>query len=268
MKAYPPLPLSARRDFAFLVPDPEGAPNASGRRFHAAVDWFSPAGTKVYAPHGGTVIESRDTGDISGQVFGGTVKVQDPEGVVWVFRHVVPTVRLGAKVDAGDPIAVVSQWLDWPGGTHAHHEIWKTAAGGYRVENMLNPADVDYTAAGFDTERPAFYFEERPYDEGGLGPKVVGNAEGYASAVKAKAARLRILRALPGKAIQIILADDGRRYLLAYAPGTYGRRFRFGPFPTDAKREQSRSNFEHSAGRRMRPYIGRSRSLYPWPKEG
>ena len=44
----------------------------------------------------------------TGQVFGGTVKIEEPNGRVWVFRHVVPKVRVGDAVVRGEPVATVT----------------------------------------------------------------------------------------------------------------------------------------------------------------
>jgi peptidoglycan hydrolase-like protein with peptidoglycan-binding domain len=122
----------------FLVPDAEGAPSSRGGRFHAAKDWFAPGGTRVRSPIAGKVVEVRPSTGNSGQVFGGTVKVQGKNGRVWVFRHVDPSnVFVGKRVNAGDPIARVTNWADGP--DHTHVEVWKTLSGGYRLENMLDP---------------------------------------------------------------------------------------------------------------------------------
>lgn len=268
MRAFAPLPLDARRDFAFLVPDPEGMPNTDGRRYHGAVDWFSPAGTPVYAPHAGRVVEASQrreadgAPDISGQVFGGTVKVQDPEGIVWVFRHINPLVTVGQHVDEGDPIAKVSQWLDWPGGTHAHHEVWKTLAGGYAIPNAIDPKTIDYEARALDQ---SYYFEELPYDQGGNGPKLLGQAAGYADEKTARKMLAAVKKA--GHIASLVLADDGRRYILGWKPGTYGKRFRFGPWADAENADALSRDYRTSTGRQVRRFNGRRRSLYPWPKE-
>lgn len=134
-----PTPLTGRSEF--MVADPEGAPSRKGGRYHAGKDWFAPAGSPVVAPINGRVIEVKQSRGNSGQVFGGTVKVQSPTGRVYVFRHVNPVgVRVGARVRQGDPIAVVTDWTD--GSPHSHVEVWKTRGGGYRLENMLDPAVV------------------------------------------------------------------------------------------------------------------------------
>lgn len=122
----------------FNVPDAEGAPSSRGGRFHAGKDWFGPGGSLVRSPIEGRIVEVTPSRGNSGQVFGGTVKVQGEDGKVWVFRHVNPgNVRVGERVDAGDPIARITTWRDGP--SHAHIELWKTLSGGYRFENMIDP---------------------------------------------------------------------------------------------------------------------------------
>jgi cell wall-associated NlpC family hydrolase/murein DD-endopeptidase MepM/ murein hydrolase activator NlpD len=121
----------------FDVADAEGAPGPEGN-LHAGYDLFAKAGAPVRSPIEGTVVEVKASRGNTGQVFGGTVKVQGADGRVWVFRHVDPKgVVEGAKVTAGQEIASVT---DWAGGAHhAHIELWKTFEGGYNVSNMDDP---------------------------------------------------------------------------------------------------------------------------------
>lgn len=129
-------PLTASSEFR--SPDAEGAPSSNGGRYHAAKDWFAPAGTPVRSPVDGKIVEVRASSGNSGQVFGGTVKVQGRDGRVWVFRHVDPAnVRVGQQVNAGTRIAKVTNWTD--GSDHTHVELWRTLSGGYRFENMIDP---------------------------------------------------------------------------------------------------------------------------------
>ena len=127
----------------FRVLDFEGAPSIDGRRYHAAKDWFAFASSIVRAPVTGILVEVKLDPGRAGQIFGGTIKVQsDLDRRVWVFRHVEPLTALeqGERVAARQPIAVVARWGD--GSPHAHVELWSTLAGGYRVENMLDPLPV------------------------------------------------------------------------------------------------------------------------------
>jgi len=125
----------------FSISDPEGAPDSHGHRFHAGKDWFAPAGAAVRAPWAGRVVEVRASRGNSGQVFGGTVKIQAPNGRVFVARHVDPRgVEVGASVRPGQVVAGVTSWRD--GSPHAHIEVWKTLAGGYRLDNMIDPVSL------------------------------------------------------------------------------------------------------------------------------
>jgi murein DD-endopeptidase MepM/ murein hydrolase activator NlpD len=136
-------PLSTRLTSGseFASPDAEGAPSARGGRYHAAKDWFAPARSAVRSPWAGRVVEVRASRGNSGQVFGGTVKIQRADGVVFVARHVDPRrVRVGQRIGRGQVVAGVSPWTG--GSPHAHIEVWRTLGGGYRFENMIDPATV------------------------------------------------------------------------------------------------------------------------------
>jgi murein DD-endopeptidase MepM/ murein hydrolase activator NlpD len=139
-----PVPSSSFRN-----PDgPEGVDGPGGQNFHGAVDWFADAGTPVRAPADGEVIEVKPSPGNSGQVFGGTVKVQLASGAVFVARHVDPAVTVGQRVKAGDPVAAVAAWTGGP--PHGHIEIWKSAAGGYNIANMVDPAEFFTGAVNAD----------------------------------------------------------------------------------------------------------------------
>ncbi len=143
MKAYPILTTPRGRS-AFRYPDPEGAPDRDGRRYHAALDWFAPGGAPARSAVDGTVVEAHPSRGETGQVFGGTVKVRRAGGPeVVVVRHVDPGVRVGASVKAGQVVAHVTDWADGP--DHAHIEIWRTLAGGYYVPNMIDPGTITWT---------------------------------------------------------------------------------------------------------------------------
>jgi murein DD-endopeptidase MepM/ murein hydrolase activator NlpD len=136
-------PLSTRLSSGseFASPDAEGAPSARGGRYHAAKDWFAPARSAVRSPWAGRVVEVKASRGNSGQVFGGTVKIQRADGVVFVARHVDPRrVRVGQRIGRGQVVAGVSPWTG--GSPHAHIEVWRTLGGGYRFENMIDPATV------------------------------------------------------------------------------------------------------------------------------
>ncbi len=132
-----PLPPPVPRLSEFLIADPEGAPDNAGRKFHAGLDWFAPTGTVVRAPVAGKIIEAKPSRGTTGQIFGGTAKIEARDRKVWIFRHVVPNVKVGDSVSAGQPVASVSRWDSGP--EHAHIEIRKTNEGGHHIPNMLDP---------------------------------------------------------------------------------------------------------------------------------
>lgn len=132
-----PLPPPVPRFSEFAFVEPEGAPDKNGVRHHAGLDWFAPASTVIRAPVAGRIIEANPATDTSGQVFGGTAKIEAGDRKVWIFRHVVPSVRVGERIKGGQPVATVSKADSVP--THAHIEIRRTNEGGHRFENMLDP---------------------------------------------------------------------------------------------------------------------------------
>lgn len=136
-----PLPTKMGTNSEFATVDPEGAPDRAGVRHHAGKDWFAPGGTDVVAPTRGTIVEVKLSKGSTGQIFGGVVKLQQDNGYVWVFRHVDPASPLteGSHVDEGRIIASVTTWGTNPSSSHAHIEIWRTLAGGYNYENMIDP---------------------------------------------------------------------------------------------------------------------------------
>jgi murein DD-endopeptidase MepM/ murein hydrolase activator NlpD len=124
---------------AYWYVDPEGAPSPSGARFHAALDWFAAGDTAVRSPVRGEVVEIRPSRGNTGQVFGGVVKVREPQGRVFVMRHVDPLngLRVGDKVLPGGQVAWVTNWRDGP--DHVHLEIWRVLSRGYWQPNMIDP---------------------------------------------------------------------------------------------------------------------------------
>jgi murein DD-endopeptidase MepM/ murein hydrolase activator NlpD len=132
-----PLPPPVPRFSEFEFEEPQGAPDDDGVTHHAGLDWFAPAGTVVRAPVAGRIIEARPSVGTTGQVFGGTAKIEARDRKVWIFRHVVPSVAVGDRVAAGQAVAAVSRWDDGP--EHAHIEIRITNEGGHDFENMLDP---------------------------------------------------------------------------------------------------------------------------------
>ena len=133
----------ARVVSAFKVRDAEGAPSNDGHRYHAAVDYFAPTGTVIRSPVNGKVVQIQPSRGNSGQVYGGVVKIRaNVSRHVYVFRHVlaVKSLEEGQMVSTFTRIAKIAYWRDGP--EHAHIEVWKTLEGGYRFENMIDPAEI------------------------------------------------------------------------------------------------------------------------------
>lgn len=274
---FPPLPVrddwapsylkgrpgAANRDFAFRLADPEGCyPRPPG--FHGAVDWFAPPGEAIRAPWSGTVTRAIANPDSSGAVFGGICEITEDTGLVWVMRHVQPRVQLGASVAAGDVVAEIARWDG--GAEHLHLECWRSKAGGYAIANMVDPQDFAWdesVAKREDRPRPAFFMEEMPHTAGGRGPAVVASFADAGRAEK-QAAALR----KQGTPASTLRGEDGLVYVLTWAEGAHGERFRWGPWASDDDRDRVRRQREEVQGRTMRPFRGRGASLYPWPKEG
>ena len=96
----------------FTVRDAEGAPGPGGS-YHAAYDFFTEENAPIRAPFAGTIVEVRASRGTSGQIFGGTVKIQSADGRVWVFRHVTPgSVSVGQQVKA-----IIYSVFGWEDGT-------------------------------------------------------------------------------------------------------------------------------------------------------
>jgi hypothetical protein len=203
------------------------------------------------------------TTDASGPVFGGIVEVTEATGLVWVMRHVQPVAPLGVQVTAGEVVARVARWDD--GGEHLHLEVWRSKGGGYNIGNMIDPQSIEWDAKAAVVVQPPpparFYFEERP-SPAGSGPVVHGGTNAERAEVLAK----RMRRS--GKLVSTLAAENGLVYVLEWAEGTYGDRFRWGPWQTDADRDTVQTQREMVQSRGMRPFAGRDASLYPWPKEG
>lgn len=252
------------RDFAFNLVDAQGAPGEDGRRYHAGVDWFAPGGTKVVSPTRGHIVDVVPSRGNRGQVYGGVVRVEAEDGITVVFRHVEPLVRVGQTVQPGEAIAKVTLWADAPGTSHAHIEIWRSYAGGYRYENMIDPLSVTWAEARDPVLRTKYAFEELPHTQGGRAPAIVGQKKGYAQ----KLVALAVLASnkLIGRKVSLLRGEDDRYYVLWWLPGTHGQKFRFGPWDSKAARDRVMSKRQENTGRGMRPYEGRN-SLIPYPKE-
>ena len=156
--AYPPLPTAkvsygkpGYTDWAYTLADAEGMwPRPPGR--HGAVDWFAAGGTPVKAARAGTVVEVVASRGNTGQVFGGVHKIEEPDGTVWVYRHIDPHLGMGAQVAAGQTIGVVTDWRGGP--SHLHLEVWRSLGGGYNFANAIDPRSYTYTLVYRGEEEP------------------------------------------------------------------------------------------------------------------
>lgn len=254
-----PKYLAARgdgnRDYAYSYQDAQGAPDASGRRYHSAVDWFGPADELVCAPLTGRVFDARRSSDRRGPVYGGVLGIERPDGVCVVMRHVNPSCVVGAEVLEGAPCAVVSPWDD--GGPHAHVEIWRSRSGGYRHDNMVDPRAVEWAVGEPEGPPPAvFFFEELPHDQGGTGPVVVWHGRGSTKAAVA-------LHRARGRICSTIRDAAGIGYVLWWREGTYPDLPIFGPWADAGARTSVAHARQANTGRTMRPFRTRAASLYP-----
>ena len=203
--AYPPLPTAnvtygkpGYQDFAFNLSDAQGMyPRPPGR--HGAVDWFAAGGTPVKAARAGKVVEVVPSRGNTGQVFGGTVKIEEDEGTVWVYRHVDPYVVLGQPVDVGKTIAVVTGWRSGP--SHLHLEVWRTLSGGYNFANAIDPKGYTYTLV--------YQGEGKPEPPGGNTLRLVVNGRLWAGWDEAGGALQWIARHGLEKSAKAALAWQG-----------------------------------------------------------
>jgi murein DD-endopeptidase MepM/ murein hydrolase activator NlpD len=241
------------RDFAFRFRDAEGVRSRDGNRYHGGVDWFAPGGTPIWAPGPGKVVRADRSSDHDGQVFGGVLVIQQDDGICWTMRHVDPRAGLGARVAQGEVVASVTVWND--GTDHLHLEIWRTLAGGYVLENMIDPLSVEWGPA----EALLYYFEEMPHLNGGRGPVVVWHGRSAGGAARAE----RTNRDM-GRTVTTVKDQEGVMHVLWWADAPGGL-FRFGGWAEAATRDLKRRARESSTGRRMRAFRGRTTSLYPWP---
>jgi murein DD-endopeptidase MepM/ murein hydrolase activator NlpD len=248
-------------DFAFAFRDAQGMPGGpGGARVHGGIDMFADGGDPVAAPVTGRIVRSEGGGGVVGQVFGGVVAVEAPEGHAVLMRHVNPTVPLGAAVNAGETIATVTPWQSgWP---HAHVEVYRFWPAGYDFRNTIDPrAGVEWVSAAEAAPEPIpdYFFEELPHTEGGLGPAIVWHGRGSTAAAAA-------FHKLRYRTVSTVRDADGVGYVLWWLPGTYpGGLPIFGPWLEDGAREAKATARERNTGRTMRRFRGRIRSLYPIP---
>jgi len=111
----------------FKVDIENGPKNHGGRALgnwqsDNAWDIFAPANTVVNSYTKGTVIKVRDTGKNSGKIFGTQVSIKGEDGYPDIFYTHLKEVKLnpGDKVNLGDYIGVVSEWIGHDNMTHVH----------------------------------------------------------------------------------------------------------------------------------------------------
>jgi N-acetylmuramoyl-L-alanine amidase len=116
-----------------------------------------------------------------------------------------------------------------------------------------------------DKPRPKYYFEELPHTKGGMGPQIVGQMIGYKSKDIMEVQLEGIVSANPTLPLSTMHATDGRYYILSWAPGAWGKQYRFGPWAEKDARDIKQKAREVNTKREMRAFNSRGRSLYPYP---
>lgn len=87
---------------------------------HPYIDITAPAGSVVKATLGGTVIFSGWSEEA-----GNTIQIQHESDIVSIYKHNEKLLKkVGEKVTAGAPIALVGNTGDISTGTHLHFELW------------------------------------------------------------------------------------------------------------------------------------------------
>ena len=87
---------------------------------HPFIDITAPANSMVYATLDGTVISSGWTDDA-----GYTIQIQHVNDIISIYKHNQKLLRkVGDKVTAGEPIAIVGNTGTLTTGEHLHFELW------------------------------------------------------------------------------------------------------------------------------------------------
>lgn len=271
MRAIAPLPITdefapdytkARGhqnvDRAWALPDAQGMyPRPPGK--HGGWDIFAPADHAIVAPLGGRVVRADPSRGSTGQVFGGVLAIESPEGTSFLMRHVVPERGVGAPVDAGERVARVSPWdSGWP---HLHLECLHRWPSTYQFSETFDPAAVEWVTGELAPEMTSYYLEDMPHNLGGSGPVVVRRSPHKAAILAAEP----IHRAL-GRIVTRMRDVGGDYCLLWWLPGTHaGGLPIFGPWSDQSARDRTAEDREANRGRPVRRYEGRVRSVYPIP---
>lgn len=111
-----------------------------------AWDLFASPGTVVNSYTVGTVRRVKHSSKRSGKVYGTQVTVRGENGYPDIFYTHLKNVNVstGDKVNVGDPIGEVSEWNDWPKGSHVHIGLPK----GNHIKDLLVNSDAIFTGSG------------------------------------------------------------------------------------------------------------------------
>ena len=111
------LPIEGRHFFSPLKGAISQAYNPAG---HPFVDITAPEGSVVKATLDGTIISAEWSNDS-----GYTIQIQHEGDIISIYKHNEKLLKkIGDKVSAGAPIALVGNTGDLSTGTHLHFELW------------------------------------------------------------------------------------------------------------------------------------------------
>lgn len=96
-------------------------PVSGERSFHEGIDWAAPAGAKLRAAHGGTIVESgRDP------IYGKNVVIETPRGKQILYGHlsrINNRFDVGESINAGQRVGKVGS-TGWSTGPHLHWGVY------------------------------------------------------------------------------------------------------------------------------------------------
>jgi murein DD-endopeptidase MepM/ murein hydrolase activator NlpD len=92
---------------------------------HQGRDIMGPPGMSVVSALPGKITAVVNVGKLPDGGWSKRIDIDHGNGVVTKYMHVIPSVQVGATVNAGQKIAVVSPEDDISEGSHLHFEIWK-----------------------------------------------------------------------------------------------------------------------------------------------
>lgn len=122
---------------------------AYGHNGHRGVDIGAPAGTPIYATHGGTVV--RAGYDTNLPSFGYHVRIQ-AQDYLFIYGHMrqAPAVRVGQVVRAGAQLGVVGS-TGTSTGNHCHYEVRNKAGQSINPAPFLGGATAGQVGQGIGT---------------------------------------------------------------------------------------------------------------------